>query len=125
MMISSNRTTFLYQAILHQVSVTSSFHYSGNYFTGFMHVCSKYCSLAKSASLICIARSWKFLFVMINSVRAKLFTGSSGKTSLDLSKWFSMIGCWAYGRWLCCYTTRVAAGKLPLTAMDISAAARL
>ena len=46
---------FLYQAsvyYIHQVSVTSSFYYNGNYFTGFVHVQSKYCSLAKSARLI-------------------------------------------------------------------------
>ena len=78
-----------------------------NYFTGFVHVRSKYCSLTNSARHICIARSWKLRFAMITSVRAKLFTGSSGKTSLhvDLSKCFSRIGCWAYGGWLYCYTT--------------------
>ena len=47
-----------------------------------------YCSLAKSGRLICIARSLKFCFVMVTSVRAKRFTGSSGKTSLDLSNCF-------------------------------------
>ena len=47
-----------------------------------------YCSLVKSARLICIARSWKFRFTTITSVRAKLFTGSSGKMALDLSKCF-------------------------------------
>ena len=100
--------------ILHQVSVTSSFYYSENCFTGFLHVRSKYCSLAKSGRLICIARSWEFCFAMITSVRAKRFTGSSGKTSLDLSKCFSRVGCWAYGGWLCSYMTQVAAEKLPL-----------
>ena len=67
-----------------------------------------YCSLAKSGRLICIARRWKFHFVMVTSVRAKRFTGSSGKTSLDLSKCFSRIGCWAYGRWLYCLMHKVA-----------------
>ena len=69
-------------------------------------------SQSQPDSLFCIARSWKFRFAMIISVRAKLFTGSSGKTSVDLSKYFSRIGCWGYGG--CCYTTRVAAGKVPL-----------
>ena len=54
-----------------------------------------YCSLAKSGRLFCIARSWEFRFAMLTSVRAKRFTGCSGKTSLDLSKCFSRIGCWA------------------------------
>ena len=94
---------------------TFSFYYNvqriKNYFTGFVHVRSKYCSLANSARHICIARSWKLRFAMITSVRAKLFTDSSGKTSLDLSKCFSRIGCWAYGGWLYCYTTWVAAGR--------------
>ena len=72
---------------------------------------SSFCYISQSQpDLFCIARSWKFRFAMIASVRAKLFTGSSGNTSLDLS----MIGCWAYGGWLCSYTTRIAAGKLPL-----------
>ena len=47
-----------------------------------------YCSLAKSGKLICIGRSWDFRFAMITSVREKRFTGSSGKTFLDLSKCF-------------------------------------
>ena len=49
-----------------------------------------YCSLAKSGRLICIARSWKFRFVMITSVRAKLWdlliTLAERLASLDLSK---------------------------------------
>ena len=56
--IQSKKAThlFLYQAsvyykcLLHQVSTTVN----GNNFTGFVHVRSKYCSLAKSAGLICI-----------------------------------------------------------------------
>jgi len=47
-----------------------------------------YCSLTKSGRRICIARSRKFRFMMITSVRAKRFSGCSGKTSLDLSKSF-------------------------------------
>ena len=82
-----------------------------NYFTGFVHVHSKYFSLTNLARCICIARSWKLCFAMITSERAKLFTCSSGKTSLDLSKRFSRIGCWAYGGWLYCYTTWVAAWR--------------
>ena len=103
---------FLYHIFVHLVSITYSSCYNKNYFTGLVHVHSivMYCSLAKSGRLICIAKSWEFHFVMLTSVRAKQF-GSSGKTSLDLS---SRIGCWAYGGRLCCYTTRTAAGKLPL-----------
>ena len=47
-----------------------------------------YCSLMKLGKPICIGRSWDFHFVMITSVREKRFTGSSGKTFLDLSKCF-------------------------------------
>ena len=43
-----------------------------------------YSSLAKSGRFICIARSWEFGFAMLTSVRAKRFTSSSGKTSLNL-----------------------------------------
>ena len=71
---------------------------------------SDYCSLAKSARLILL--HCQKLEVSLRD--DNLFTGSSGKTSLGLSKCFSRTGCWAYGGWLCCYTTRVAAGKLPL-----------
>ena len=72
-----------------------------------MRVVVMHCSLAKSGRLICIARSWEFRFTMLTSVRVRRSTGSGGKTSLDLSKCFSRIGCWAYGRWLCCYTNRL------------------
>ena len=47
-----------------------------------------YCSLSKSGRLICIGRCWEFRFAMLTSVRVKLFTGSSRKTSLYLSKMF-------------------------------------
>ena len=47
-----------------------------------------YCSLAKSGRLICIGKTWEFRFAMLTSVRAKRFTGSSGKTYLDLSRMF-------------------------------------
>ena len=97
---------FLYQVSVHQGSITSSSCYNGNYFTGLVHVVVIYCSLAKSGRLICIARSREFRFPLLTLVGAKQFTGSSGKTSLDLSKCFSRIGCWAYGRWLCCYSTQ-------------------
>ena len=73
-----------------------------------------YCSLAKSGRLIYIARSWKFHFAMITSVSAKQFTGSSGKTALDLFKCFSKLGCWAYGLGMAVLLHKVAAGKLPL-----------
>ena len=46
---------FLYQASVYYIKflkVTSSFYYNRNYFTGFVHVHSDYCSLAKSARLI-------------------------------------------------------------------------
>ena len=79
-----------------------------------MYVGSKYCSLAKSARLICITKSRKFHFAMITSVRAKLFTDSSGKKSLDLSKGFPRAGCWAYRDGCAVTRLRVAAGKLPL-----------
>ena len=65
---------------------TSSSCYNGNYFTGLVHVVVMNCSLAKSSRLICIARS--SVSFASRYVRAKRFTGSSGKTSLDLT-----IGC--------------------------------
>ena len=73
-----------------------------------------YCSLAKSGRLICIGRrSSEFRFAMLTSVRAKRFTGSSGKTSLDLSKMFfkdRLLGLWKMAVLL----HEVAAGKLLL-----------
>ena len=72
-----------------------------------------YCSLVKSGRLICIGRSWEFFFAMLTSVRAKRFTDSSGKTSLDLSKMFfkdRLLGLWKMAVLL----HEVAAGKLPL-----------
>ena len=71
-----------------------------------------YCSLT-SGRLICIGRSWEFHFAMLTSVRAKRFTGSSGKTSLDLSKMFfkdKLVGL----RKMAVLLHEVAAGKLPL-----------
>ena len=65
--------------------ITSSSCYNGHYFTGLVHAVVMYCSLAKARRLVCIARSWEFRFAMLTSVRAKRFTGSSGKTSLDLN----------------------------------------
>ena len=85
--------------ILHQVSTTTEIISHDACMNVVM-----YCSLAKLGRLICIVRSWAFRFAMIISVRAKQFTGSSGKMALDLSECFSRIGCWAYGGWLCCYT---------------------
>ena len=70
--------------------IKSSSCHNGNYFTGLVRVVVMHCSLAKSGRLTCIARSWEFRFAMLTSVR---FTGSSGKTPLDLSKCFSRIGC--------------------------------
>ena len=86
---------FLYQVSVHQVSITSSSCYKGNYFTGLVCVVVMHRSLTltKSGRLICIARSWEFCFAILTSVRAKLFTGSSGKTFLDLSKPFSRKAC--------------------------------
>ena len=49
-----------------------------------VHVVVMHCSLAKSGRLICIARSQEFRFATLTSVRAKRFTGSSGKTSLNV-----------------------------------------
>ena len=72
-----------------------------------------YCSLAKSGRLILIGRSWEFRFAMLTSVRAKRFTGSSGKTSLDLSKVFSkdrLLGL----RKMAVLLNEVAPGKLVL-----------
>ena len=72
-----------------------------------------YCSLAKSGRLICIERTWDFRFAMLSSVRAKRFTGSSGKTSLELSRMFfkdRLLGLWKVAVLL----HKVAAGKLPL-----------
>ena len=51
-----------------------------------------FCILAKSGRLICIARSWEFRFKMLTSGRVKQFSGYSGKTCLDLSKFFARIG---------------------------------
>ena len=65
---------------------TSSSCYNGIYFTGLVHVVVMYCSLTKSSRLICIARS--SVSFASRYVMAKRFTGSSGKTSLDLT-----IGC--------------------------------
>ena len=95
---------------LHQISTTTEI-ISPDSCT---YVVTTVVSRSQPDSYFCIARSWKFRFAMITWVRAKLFTDSTGKTSPGLSKCFSRIGCWAYGGWLCCYTTRVAAGKLLL-----------
>ena len=97
---------------LYQASVTSSFYYNGNYFTGSVHIRSNYCSLAKSARLIILHCQKLEVSLRDDNVNlredslseGKTITGSSGKTSLDLSKCFSRIGCWAYRGWLCCYT---------------------
>ena len=90
---------FCIRFLLHRVPATTE-----NYFTGLVIVVVMHCSLTKSGRLICIVRSWEFRFMMLTSVRARRSTGSGRKMSLDLSKCFSRIGCWAYGRWLCCYT---------------------
>ena len=100
----------LYQVSVHQVSVTSSSCYNGNYFTGLVHIVAMYCSLAKSGRLICIVRSWEFRFAMLTSVRAKRFTGSSGKTSLEMFFKDRLLGL----RKIAVLLHKVAAGKLPL-----------
>ena len=72
-----------------------------------------YCSLVKSGILICIGRTWEFCFVMLTSVRVKRFTGSSGKTSLDLSRMFfkdRLLSLWKMAVLL----HKVDVGKLPL-----------
>ena len=79
----------------------SSPRYSYAYLTELVHVhyVVMYSSLTKSGRLNYIGRSWEFHFAMVTSVpKTKWCTGSSGKTSSDLSKCFSRIGCWAYGR---------------------------
>ena len=56
---------------------------------------------------------WEFRFAMLTSVKAKRFTGSSGKTSLNLSKMFfkdRLLGL----RKMAVLLHGVAAGKLPL-----------
>ena len=56
--------SFLYiKFLLHQVPTTTDIISQD--------LCMMYCSLTKSGRLISIARSWKFCFAMITSVRAK------------------------------------------------------
>ena len=105
---------FLYQVSEHQVSVTSISCYNGNYSTGLVHIVVMYCSLAKSGRLICIVRSWEFRFAMLTSVRAKRFTGSSGKTSLEMFFKDRLLGL----RKIVLH--EVAAGKLPLIVTFVS-----
>ena len=67
-----------------------------------------YCSLVKI-----MQTSWELRFSMLTSVRAKRFTGSSGKASLDLSKMFfkdKLLGL----RKMVVLLHEVATGKLPL-----------
>ena len=86
--------SFLYQTSVY--ITTSSFCYIKFLLQRkwFVHVHSNYCILAKSARLIIFfflhCQKLEVSFAMITSVRVKLFTGSSGKTSLDLSKRFSI-----------------------------------
>ena len=72
-----------------------------------------HCSLVKSGRLICIGRSWEFRFAMSTSVRVKRFTGSSGKTSLDLSRMFFKDRLLSLQK-MAVLLHKVAAGKLPL-----------
>ena len=44
--------SFLHQVSVHEVSITSSSCYNGNYFTGLVHVVVMYCSPAKADSFV-------------------------------------------------------------------------
>ena len=82
---------FLYvKFLLHQVPATMEIVY---------RACACRAIILRSqADSFALRACWEFHFTMLTLVRAKWFTGSSGKTSLDLSKCFSRIGFWAYGR---------------------------
>ena len=73
-----------------------------------------YCSLSKSGRLICIGRCWEFHFAMLTSVRAKLFTGSSRKTSLYLSKMIFKDRLLGLRKMAVLCTRSIVAGKLLL-----------